>query len=281
MQKSPPRRGYRWQLASLCAVIVVACAAVVAWNFPARWAMVWVEPYLHGVRLQQVHGSLWQGRADRVVLPDGRNLGHASWQVSRRVVYAVVPIQVDLDGPHLTFSADVRMLEKGQSRLDNVKLRADLAAWPDVWMDLAGTVQMTADHVLLQDGWPLQLDLHARWDGAAMRSSIGPVALGELDLVATASAGVIDARFHDAGEGPLQVTGQLLASPLGWRFDAQLRQRQANPVLKSWLEALGATDAAGVVHLQRSGGVVMTPPVTSPAPASGAPRVGPARPGRT
>ena len=242
---------------------------VLAWNFPARWAMVWVEPYLHGVRLQQVHGSLWHGRADRVVSPDGRELGHASWQVSRRVVYAVVPIRLHLDGPHLAFAVEVRMLAKGQLRLDNVTLRADLAVWPDAGMDLAGTWQMTADHVLLQDGWPLQLDLHAQWTDATIRSSVGPVVLGELDFVATATAGVIDARFHDAGKGALLASGQLLASPLGWRLNAQLRQRHTNLVLKSYLDALGAPDAEGVVHLQRSGGAVMTPPATMPASAPG------------
>ncbi|MEO8748324.1 MAG: type II secretion system protein N [Rhodanobacter sp.] len=260
--------------------MVLASAVVLAWDFPARWAMAWVAPYLHGMQLQQVHGSLWHGRADRAALPDGREMGRASWQVSRRVLYADVPIQVQLQGPQLAFSADVRMLSRGQTRWDNVKLRTDLAAWPDASMDLDGEWRMTAHHVLMQDGWPLQLDLVASWQDAAVRTPLGPVALGALELIASARDGVIDVRVHDVEGGPLQVKGHLMVSPLGWRIDAQVRQRQANPARERWLGALGVRDAAGVVHVERHGGFAFMPAVL-PASAASAWPPRPSRPGRT
>lgn len=267
-------RRQRRRLAWTGAAIVLAGAVVLAWNFPARWALPWIAPSLHGVQLHQVHGSLWHGRAGRVVLPDGSELGRASWQVSRRVVYAAVPIQLHLDGPRLTFSASMRMLPHGRSRWEHVNLRADLAAWPDGWWlgpgQPVGEWRMTAEHALLQSGWPLQLELHARWHDAALRTSRGIVPLGELEWFASASNGVIDVRLHDVDDGPLQVAGQLLLSPLGWRLGAQLRARRADPVLQGWLATLGTADAAGVVRVQRHGGAVLLSPGAPAAAASAA-----------
>lgn len=280
MQNRLPRRTRRRQLPWICLAVILAGALALAWNFPARWAMPWVERYLHGAQLRQVHGSLWRGRADRVVAPDGRELGRASWQVSRRVVYASVPVQVHLDGPDLAFSANVRMLPGGQSRWDQVSMRADLGAWSSgapwpgaqwsgaQWPGIGqpvGDWRMTADHVLLQGGWPLQLQLHARWRDAALRTERGLVALGELECVASANEGVVDVHLHDVGDGPLQVNGQLLLSPLGWRLSARLRPRRADPVLRAWLAGLGPADASGAVNLQRRGGMALASPG---APAS-------------
>jgi len=267
-----PGRSQRRRLAWTGAAIVLAGAAVLAWNFPARWALPWIVPGLHGVQLRQVHGSLWHGRADRVVLPDGRELGRASWQVPRSAVYAAVPVQLRLDGPGLAFSASVRRPAPGQSRWEHVDLRTDLAAWPaGQWLGLGqptGKWQMVADHALLQGGWPLRLALHARWQDAALRTPRGIVPLGELEWTASADNGVVDVRLHDAGDGPLHVRGRLQLSPLGWRLDAELRARRADPVLQDWLASLGPADASGSVHVRRRGGVALAP--VAPASASSA-----------
>lgn len=269
MGDDPRKRRRRWRVASLCAVVAVLSVAVLAWNLPARWALPWITPRLHGVHLQDVSGSLWDGRAGRVVLPDGRVLGRATWQVSRRAVYTAMPVHVELDGEQLAFSAAMRTLPGRRAEWTDVRLRADLAAWPIGQVaglgQPLGEWQMTAGQVLLQGGWPLQLDLQARWRDAALRMPSGLLPLGELAWMGTAHDGVVDVRIHDVGTGPLQTQAQFLLSPLGWRLDAQLRQRGSNPLLRRWLAGLGTVDAAGVVRVQRHGGVALPPPVAAAA----------------
>lgn len=249
----------RWRApAALAAVLLLAATVVLAWFFPARWALPWLTPRLHGLRLAQVSGLLWHGQAGEVRLADGRLLGSASWQVSRRVSWSPQPLRLQLHGPQLAFDAAVR--NTGDSVVWNgVHLRADLALWrprraPSLGLP-RGEWTMQVDHAQLQAGWPVQAAWQARWRDAALLTRVGTVALGTFDISGSAQAGVIDARLNDDGDGPLQAAASLRLTPLGWRLAARLRARNADPVLQRWLATLGKPDAGGTVHLQRVGGL--------------------------
>jgi general secretion pathway protein N len=242
------------------------CAAVLLWFLPARWVTPWIEPQLHGLRLQQVHGSLWNGQADATGALDGKQLGHLRWQLSRRALLGQMDMQLAFDGPGLTFSGTTRRLSDGRIEARDLSVHAQLAALdPGIatpWGNPAGELQVTASHVLLQGGWPLELQAQGQWRDAGMHTRDGDVALGELQLQAQAEGGVIQAQWHDDGQGPLQTTGELQLSPLGWRLDSSLRARQTDPALQHWLARLGPISADGSVHIQQSGGLAGSPPST-------------------
>jgi len=263
MQMAESRRWRRWQRLVLVVLVALLSMVALAWFFPARWALAWITPQLHGLRMQQVHGSLWHGRADRVLLADGSVLGHVQWKVSRRALFASAPLQVDFAGPQLTFSGRLQAEPSGQVRWDQVQLRADVALWSPHGASVPGQPRgelwMTVDRAVLQGGWPLQLDLRAHWREAAVLTRRGKVALGAFDSRVTARAGVVDATVSDVAGGPLQVNGTLRLSPLGWSLDARLRARHADPALQHWLATLGATDVGGSVHVQRRGGLALVP----------------------
>ena len=252
--------------------LLVVCAAVLLWFLPARWVTPWIEPQLHGLHLQQVHGSLWNGQADATSAVDGKRLGHLQWRLSRRALLGRMHLQLAFDGPGLTFSGTVQRLPDGRIEARDLSVHAQLAALhPGIatpWGNPAGALQLTASRVLLQGGWPLELQAQGQWRDASLHTgdgdgdSDGDVALGELQLQAQAEAGVIHAQWHDAGRGPLQAAGELQASPLGWRLDASLRARQTDPVLQHWLARLGPMSADGSVHVQQGGGLAGNPPST-------------------
>ena len=170
-----------------------------------------------------------------------------------------VQLQLDFQGPHLTFSGAMQRLPDNQVQWRDVSMRAELAALlPRVALPQGqplGELQIVADQALLQGGWPLQMDGRAQWLHAAMRTRSGDVSLGDLQWQAQAQGGVIEVQLHDEGRGPLQADGQLQMSPLGWRLDAKLRARQTDPALRHWLAGLGQPDADGGVHIQRGGGL--------------------------
>jgi len=245
--------------------VLILAAALLAWFAPARWALPWIGPQLHGVRLQQVEGSLWDGRAGQVVATDGRQLGQLQWQLSRRALIGQVQLRLEFHGPQFDFSGAMQRLPANQVQWHGVSIRAELAALlPRVTLPLGqpqGELQLTVDDALLQAGWPLQLQAHAQWLHAAMRTRNGDVALGNLQWQAQALGGVIGLQLHDDGHGPLQADGQLQLSPLGWRLDAKLRARQTDLALRRWLATLGQPDVDGMVHIQRSGGLGASLPV--------------------
>jgi general secretion pathway protein N len=247
----------RKSLAGLGVLILVA--GLLAWFLPARWALPWIEPQLHGLHLQQVQGQLWDGRAGQVLNAQGNPVGQLQWQLSRRALLGQVQLQLDFQGPQITFSGAMQRLPDNQVQWHRVSMRAELPALlPRVALPQGqplGELQLMVDQALLQGGWPLQLQAHAQWLHAAMRTRSGDVALGDLQWQAQAQGGVIEVQLHDAGHGPLQADGQLQLSPLGWRLDAKLRARQTDPTLRHWLAGLGQPDADGMVHIQRRAGL--------------------------
>lgn len=271
MQIPESGRWHWWQRLVLVVVAVLLLTVVLGWFFPARWALAWLAPQWHGLRLEQVHGLLWQGRAGQVLLADGRVLGQVQWQVPRRAVFAPAPVQLDFAGPQLAFSGQVQAQPNGQLRWDRLQARVDLALWRPrrvtAWGQPRGKLQVTVSHAVLQGGWPLQLDLQAHWRDAAVLTRSGRVTLGAFAVRATARAGVVDATFSDVAGGPLQANGTLRLTPLGWSLDARLRARRADPALQRWLATLGAADATGIVHVQRRGGLALPPAVPTSAAA--------------
>ncbi|MGH8157955.1 MAG: type II secretion system protein N [Rhodanobacter sp.] len=247
--------------------VLLLAAALLLWFLPVRWALPWIEPQLHGLRLQQLQGSLWDGRAGQVLAADGHPLGRLQWTLSRRALLGQAQARLDFHGPQLDFSGEMQPLPEQRVEWRGVNLQAELAAWlPHANLPLGqprGEVQLTVEHAILQGGWPLQLQAQARWQHAVMHTRNGEVALGDLQGQAQAQNGVIQAQWQDDGHGPLQVDGQLQLSPLGWRLDATLRARQTDPSLRHWLAGLGQPDANGKIHIQHSGGLAGALPGTT------------------
>lgn len=244
--------------------LLVALAALLLWFLPAGWVMPWIEPQLSGLHLQQVHGSVWDGEAGEVISVDGRRLGRLHWQLSRRALLGDARLQMIFDGPQFGFSGAMRRLPDSRVAVDNLRLHADLSVLdaypPSPWGRPRGELQLTAEHVVLQSGWPLQLQAHGLWRHAAVLTADGNVAFGDMQLEAQAQGGVIQAQWHDVGTGPLQAKGELQLSPLGWRLDTTLRARQTDPALQRWLARLGPVPADGSVHIQQSGGLATAAP---------------------
>ncbi len=247
-------------------VLLAALAVSLLWFLPARWVLPWIEPSLHGLRLQQVHGSVWNGEAGQVTAVGGQRLGQLHWRVSRHALLGDLRVQLVFDGPQLAFSGAMRRLPDSRVEADDVRLRADLAALDGYSGPLPGRplgrLELTAPHVLLQGGWPLQGEAQGLWRRAALRTEQGDLALGDIQFEARAQAGVIQVHWHDLGAGRLQVQGQLQLSPLGWRLDTTLRARQTDPALQRWLAGLGPVSDDGSVHIQQSGGLAGTVPPT-------------------
>lgn len=245
----------------------------VLWFLPVRWVMPWLAPRLPDIRLQQLEGSIWDVRAGRVMAADGQVLGNLHWQLSHRALLGQLLGQLDFHGPQGDFSGAVQRLPNNQLAWHDVSGRIDLSALPQRDIPLTGAprgqVRIDISHALLQAGWPQQLEGKLQWQQAAMRVPEGDVALGNLVADLHAQNGVISVQWHDDASGPMQTTGQLQLSTLGWRLDASMRPRHADPALQRWLSQWGATDADGTVRVRRTGGLaseVKAPPQDQPSP---------------
>lgn len=235
---------------------------------PARWVMPFVQPRLHGVALEQVHGLVWAGRADEVRSADGRALGQLQWQLSRAALWGRLDLQLRFQGPQLTASGRLRRDAQARPVWNDVTLRAELPAWAP-WLDSPlgtpqGTLTVRLQRTVVQANWPIELQGQAQWRGAAMQTRAERIALGDLGMDLTGAAGVLRGELRDDRQGPLRVNGQWQASPLGWRLDLPLQPRTADPALRRWLARLGRPGTDGSVHLHRRGGLAAATPESAP-----------------
>jgi general secretion pathway protein N len=239
--------------------VLVLAAATLLCFLPARWALPWLTPRLHGLQLQQVRGSVWDGQAGAVVAADGQVLGTLAWQLSRRALFGQPRLQLQFEGPQLVFSGAAGRLPDGRIEAREVSLRVPWAVLDRYAASPLGQprgeLQLTIERAVLQGGWPLELTAQAQWPQAVMHTREGDVALGTLLAQAGAPGGVVQAQLHDDGHGPLHAEGKLQLSPLGWRLDATLRARQTDPALRRWLARLGPPAPDGSVHIERRGGL--------------------------
>jgi general secretion pathway protein N len=249
------------------AVAILSLAVLLVLFLPARWVTPLVQSRLHGMRLDGVHGLLWNGGATQLRGPDGRPLGHVRWQLSRRALLGRLDLQLQFDGPLLAARGHLGRDAQGRPVWSEVALRSDLAAWsPRLDTTLGtprGTLTATLPRAVLQGNWPVDLAGQVQWHGAVMQMPAQAIALGNLAMTLQGANGVLHGEFHELGQGPLHVEGQWQASPLGWRLDLSLQPRSGDPALRRWLARLGRPDADGSVHLQRRGGLAAATPETT------------------
>jgi general secretion pathway protein N len=239
------------------AVLVVALAAMVWW-LPASWVMPFLQSRLHGLQLQQVTGTVWQGRAGQVSTATGEPVGTVEWLLSRRALLGDIDLDLSLRQPRLSFQGHMHQLSNTQDEWRDVTLSLD-PAMLDVtpWLHAKpdGQLKLTIARAQLQGGWPMQADAVAHWTHAAIHTAQGVATLGGISAQITGDNGVLQATLSDDGDGALHMSGLLSFSPLGWSLQMSLKPRKDDPLLMQWLHTLGRPEADGTVRLGYRGGL--------------------------
>ena len=254
-----------WRIAitGLLALLIIVFALL--WFLPARWAMPWLDARLNGVRLQEVSGLLWDGRAGQVLSARGDNLGTLQWQLSRSALLGHNRLHVELHGPRVDVVGTMTGSRATEATWTDVQMRIDLAVLGGGPLVLGGlprgTLRAAAGSIELRGGWPWSMDTRLEWQDAVLSMPRqGELQLGSVHADLHAANGVIDGPVRDDGHGPLRVDGRLQLSPLARRFDAVAAPRRNDPALQRWLAGFGAVDADGVTHIHYSGGLAAALP---------------------
>jgi len=240
-------------------LLLLSALAWLVVYLPASWVRPQLEARLHGLRLEGLSGTLWDGHAQHVLAENGSDLGQFDWQLSRRALLGDTRLNVVFHGAWGRLAGQLRKLEDKREEWSQVHLDGDLAQLSAQLAPAADRLEgrLTVDNarVVMQGRWPVELDAHAQWNGARLQGAQRDLAFGNLQLRATGTAGVVNATLQDDGNGPLQLAGHLALSPLGWKYDIKARPRESDPALRNWLAGFGRLAADGSMHLQRSGGV--------------------------
>jgi general secretion pathway protein N len=250
---------------ALIVVVLLLAAGLLYWFLPASVAVPLLASRARGLVLEDLSGTLWDGRAGRVAGRDGRELGSVTWRLGRDAILGRIHLDIHLDGRAGRFDGHMEHTEPDRVSWTGVDFRLDAAALagPSLPPDVVplGVVEGRVPHADLQGNWPVALDGDIRWRAAAVRTPEGTVALGGLALKVASVGGVLRASLADDGQGTLAVNAALAASPLGWRLGGKLVPRIADTALSHLIARFGPVGRDGSVNLQRKAGLA---PSTTP-----------------
>lgn len=243
----------------LLVLLLVLAAGVFYWFLPASVAVPFVTQRARGLVLDDLSGTVWNGRAGRVTTRDGLDLGAVSWQLGRDVILGRTHLDIHLDGRAGRFDGHMERNQPDRVQWRDVAFRLDAAALtgPGVPRELVpvGVVEGRIPQADLQGNWPLALDAEVTWRAAAVKTPEGHVTLGGLDLKAHSDGGVLRATLADDGDGSLAVDARVAGSPLGWRLDGALVPRIRDTALTHLIARFGPVRPDGSVSLARKVGL--------------------------
>lgn len=251
---------FRW--IGLTVVLLALGAGLLYWFLPASVAAAFITARAHGLVLEDVSGTAWDGRAGRVATASGRELGELRWRLGRDAILGRTHLDIHLNGQSGRFDGHLDRTDPDRMTWTGVDFRLDAAVLtgPALPPELVpvGVVEGTVPRAELQNNWPMALDADVRWRAAAVKTPEGHVALGGIALKARSDAGVLRADLRDDGQGSLAVTAALAGSPLGWRFQGRLVPRIADSALTHLIARFGPVARDGSVTLQRKAGLAPT-----------------------
>lgn len=237
------------------AVVLAAAVAAVAWTCPADFVYAHFAEDFAPLRLREVSGTVWQGRAEGARLL-GRELGAVDWRLQPLpLLHGEVVARVSLAGPEITAAGIVtrRRDEAGvrDARLTvPARLAAPALAIPA--LDLLGTIDIDVARAVVHGTRVDAVQGSARWRDAAVAGAV-QARIGDL-LAAFASAGdgTISGDVKDAG-GPLAVAGTFKADAARYRASVRLVPRGDDPQLAEALLYVGQPQADGSRLLEIEG----------------------------
>lgn len=239
-------------------LLVVALVALVAW-FPASWAWRMASGPHDAIKVGQIEGSLWHGRAKDLDYA-GVDLGTLDWRLSPAFLWGRTELTLRLTGDVANGHAELAR-RGAETTLSNLHLEVVVDTLP-VWlgtppMSPRGTLVVDIPKAVLRERWPRQLSGYVAWEDTALADRFNVVPLGNLRADLSERNGtVLQATFSDGG-GPLALSGTAQVSLLGWRVDAVLRTRKDTTLMHRVIAQFGQPSTDGSLHIDKHGGLTL------------------------
>lgn len=201
--------GGRWLAGVLALVLLLALLVMSA---PAHLLLRLLENT--PVTAQGLQGTVWQGRAARVLVTTDvglLHLGEVSWSLRPWSLLALAPrIEVDSHWGAQRLQAEVQLRGRDDIDLENVDASFDASLIRHLApVALQGVVSLQARQLRLRDGLPVQAQGRLLWQQAVWDSPRGMLPLGSYVLEVVQPAGGDVTGEVLTLEGPVRATGQL------------------------------------------------------------------------
>lgn len=236
-------------------LIAVVAAVALLWSLPASLALRWAAPEAHGIAVEGVSGSVWNGRAEAIRRGD-LTVRDVRWTIARGpLLWGEIQGHGSVGDPRFVGGGAFRRGAGGTLSLDDLHFLVDAAELKQA-LDLqqlrpVGQIELDVERLGWADGLR-QIEGSLLWRDAAVEGET-PARLGDLQATfVDDGAGGVDGRLSDLG-GPLGLTGTVRVEWPTYQIDARLTPRDGDRQLVETLARVGTPQADGSAVLSVTG----------------------------
>ena len=249
---------------TIAALIVFLAMFFALYTLPARIAWQLVKHKVPNVQLVGLHGTLWNGDADTVLVAN-QALGKLAWQIPAASALRLAPrVKLKLDG------ATVQLEGFAQQSGPNWVLSALTATADASWLAPAlgipaviptGKLALNFSELSLdQRGLPVGVQGNVQWLSAGV-TGLAQADFGSFDVsIKNDASGAISGTVAPIGSAALEISGRF--SLKGESYDAEITLRQSinNPNIERALSLIGQPIAGSPgARLLKIHGVLVLP----------------------
>ncbi len=228
---------------SIAALIAFLVMLIAAYTLPARIAWQLVQHKVPNVQLVGLHGTLWNGDADTVLIAN-QALGKLAWQIPRASALQFAPkVQLKLDG------ATVQLEGFAQQSGSNWVLSALTASADASWLAPAlgipaviptGKLALNISELSLdRRGVPVRVQGNLQWLAAGV-TGLAQADFGSFDVsIKNDADGAIIGSVSSIGSAALDISGGFALKGESYNAEITLRQNISNPNIERALSLIG------------------------------------------
>ena len=253
----------------ITALIASLVALLALYTLPARIAWQFIRHKTPYVQLVGLHGTLWEGNADSVIVAN-QAMGKLAWQIPRRTALRLAPkVQIKLDGT--TVQLDGFAQQIGSDWVLSALTASADAGWLAPALGIpavipTGKLAVNFSELRLDDrGFPIRANGNVQWLNAGV-TGLAQADFGSFDVsIENAASGTIEGSISSIGTAALDISGGFTLRGESYHAEITLRQKVSNPNMERALSLIGepipgsSVDGSAGARLLKIDGVLVAP----------------------
>lgn len=248
----------------IAAVIALLVAVLAIYTLPARIAWQLVRHKTPNLQLAGLHGTLWEGNADSVIVAN-QAMGKLAWQIPRSTALRFAPkVQLKLNGETVQLDGFAQQLGSNWV-LSAFNATAD-AGWLAPALGIPAVIptgKLAANFSELNldgRGFPVRANGNVQWLNAGV-TGLAQADFGSYDVsIKSDLNGAITGTISAIGSVALDISGGFTLRGDSYSAEITLRQNVSNPNMERALSLIGEPipGTAGA-RLLKINGVLVAP----------------------
>ena len=232
---------------------LLAFLGAALWQLPLSYAKPYAERYVHGLKLNDVSGTVWNGEAKQFIA-NNTDFEKVKWSVKPLTSLTSLSLKFDfdIDGRDLTATGLAGVTPSKNLIIDDTTFNLN-AAYINKQQRLtkvSGDIKGTIIHAILNQRDLPMIDGIVDWKEAAINSPF-KLTQGDYHAVITPASDHLNIQLSSS-DAPVELSGKVTLNK-EWIYNTDLNIKATDAKLAPMMGLLGKPQANGAVNVKKQG----------------------------